>query len=424
MRKTNEKGITLIALIVTIIVLLILASVSIAMLTGENGILIQAKKAKEETKIASEKEGLLLSVTNYQIDKKEENKLGIILYDKNAENSTIWDVIVANGITYGTNWNYVEEGTNIDGYGKTKNKYLVNYETGEIIELEEGNHTRLTHGDNIGVTDGLIFNLDPSVIDTTDIEDLKDGNYESLWKNTTLNGFDWTENSGLTKKEFNFDGVDDYITVKYDSEEQKEQLAQNGFTFEYYGTIDKGNSYDENKELVSYTGYTGIFCYWNGKENKQADFRFGIRIGNANDLFWNAGFADNKSDFSISHLHNIAYPIDYSFKDKIYFTITLDTTNSYEKDGEEYYKQLVYLNGKKIYEAGYNKKQWDSFINNELENLNTFCIGRCSMSYDGYWHYSKMNAYTLRLYNHALSKEEVKDNYDKSVAYHENLENY
>ena len=72
MRKTNEKGITLIALIVTIIVLLILASVSIAMLTGENGILIQAKKAKEETKIASEKEGLLLSVTNYQIDKKEE----------------------------------------------------------------------------------------------------------------------------------------------------------------------------------------------------------------------------------------------------------------------------------------------------------------------------------------------------------------
>ena len=34
--KTNQKGITLIALIVTIIVLLILAGVSIAMLTGNN----------------------------------------------------------------------------------------------------------------------------------------------------------------------------------------------------------------------------------------------------------------------------------------------------------------------------------------------------------------------------------------------------
>ena len=42
----NNKGITLIALVVTIIVLLILAAVSIAMLTGENGILTNATKSK------------------------------------------------------------------------------------------------------------------------------------------------------------------------------------------------------------------------------------------------------------------------------------------------------------------------------------------------------------------------------------------
>ena len=42
----NQKGITLIALVITIIVLLILAGVSIAMLTGNNGILTQANKAK------------------------------------------------------------------------------------------------------------------------------------------------------------------------------------------------------------------------------------------------------------------------------------------------------------------------------------------------------------------------------------------
>jgi len=45
----NQKGITLIALVITIIVLLILAGVSIAMLTGENGILNQAKSSKTET---------------------------------------------------------------------------------------------------------------------------------------------------------------------------------------------------------------------------------------------------------------------------------------------------------------------------------------------------------------------------------------
>ncbi len=60
MKKTNEKGITLVALIVTIIVLLILAGVSMAMLTGENGILTQAQNAKEETERAQEKEEALL----------------------------------------------------------------------------------------------------------------------------------------------------------------------------------------------------------------------------------------------------------------------------------------------------------------------------------------------------------------------------
>jgi len=45
----NQKGITLIALVITIIVLLILAGVSIAMLTGENGILTNASEAQART---------------------------------------------------------------------------------------------------------------------------------------------------------------------------------------------------------------------------------------------------------------------------------------------------------------------------------------------------------------------------------------
>ena len=52
----ERKGITLIALVITIIILLILASVSIAMLTGDNGILTQANKAKNETEIKNKEE--------------------------------------------------------------------------------------------------------------------------------------------------------------------------------------------------------------------------------------------------------------------------------------------------------------------------------------------------------------------------------
>ena len=54
--QKKDKGITLIALVITIIVLLILASVSISMLTGDNGILTQAQRAKEETEKAAREE--------------------------------------------------------------------------------------------------------------------------------------------------------------------------------------------------------------------------------------------------------------------------------------------------------------------------------------------------------------------------------
>ena len=61
-RNFFNKGITLIALVITIIVLLILAGITIATLTGDNGILNQANKAKETTEIGEEKEIIGLSV--------------------------------------------------------------------------------------------------------------------------------------------------------------------------------------------------------------------------------------------------------------------------------------------------------------------------------------------------------------------------
>ena len=61
----KQRGITLIALVITIIVLLILAGVSIAMLTGENGILTQAQRAKNETETAQIQEQNIL--TDYEV---------------------------------------------------------------------------------------------------------------------------------------------------------------------------------------------------------------------------------------------------------------------------------------------------------------------------------------------------------------------
>ena len=99
--RKKEKGITLIALVISIIVLLILAGVTIAALSGDNGILTRAKEAKEKTEQAQKEEEKTLSDI--------ENILGVYKFknlnieDTNPaevvpENSTVLEDDANNGI--------------------------------------------------------------------------------------------------------------------------------------------------------------------------------------------------------------------------------------------------------------------------------------------------------------------------------------
>ena len=85
--KTKEaKGITLIALVITIIVLLILAGVTIATLTGDNGILTKAGDAKTQTEQAKEDENLKIAIAgSYGTD----GKLNLKDLKDNLENQGI-----------------------------------------------------------------------------------------------------------------------------------------------------------------------------------------------------------------------------------------------------------------------------------------------------------------------------------------------
>ena len=88
MKKGYNKGITLIALVITIIVLLILAGISIAMLTGENGILKKAETAQEETKKAQYREKLELiggEIRPNQIIEKLSTKEFMDLYEEKIQ---------------------------------------------------------------------------------------------------------------------------------------------------------------------------------------------------------------------------------------------------------------------------------------------------------------------------------------------------
>ena len=71
MKKTKEnKAITLVALVVTIIILLVLAGITIATLGGENGLFARVKLGKERYAISEAKEKLELEITNLQIEQQ------------------------------------------------------------------------------------------------------------------------------------------------------------------------------------------------------------------------------------------------------------------------------------------------------------------------------------------------------------------
>ena len=426
----NIKGITLISLVVTIVILLILASVTLNMALSDKGIFNMAKKATESYQIASEREYLVQNILSVQSDKYLEDstseKLGETLNEKNLADSSNWHIIKVDGTTYDTGWNFISKGTNLPSYGKAICSWLINYETGEIIELKEDNYMNLSPGDMLAIRDSLIINVDSSIIDNN-LKNDKASLEKQLGEGVTLENFNYTAESGLTSTSFNFDGVNEYIKIQYDKKEQKVALSQHGFTFEFYGIWNGGTSYDSKNQVINYPAYKGLFCYWNPGDVDIASFRFGIR--NSSAFSWNAGYSQNGkhiSDWSRSTSpHNIDYDLSNNFQqgNTCYITVTLDTSNIINKDDQTYYNQRLYINGKDLlYNGNYNTAQWNDFINNYLTDSKYFCIGRSTMDDDGngnpYWHYSKLNVYCLRLYSRALSDSEVYRNYEKSVEYH------
>ena len=165
-QKKSESAITLIALIISIIVLLILAGVSLSALIGENGILNQATNAADRTELASEIEVLEQIIVSENADKIQNPELtssyhiGTDLYDKTLENGDIWNIVVINDSQedYGTGWTFIEKGTNLMDYGESKYSWLVNYNTGEKIRLEEEAYTRLDYSSSMAVTDTEVVN--------------------------------------------------------------------------------------------------------------------------------------------------------------------------------------------------------------------------------------------------------------------------
>ena len=150
--KTSSKGITLIALVITVIVLLILAGVSIAMLTGDNGILTQATEAKKANTEGAEKEQIQLAMQSLKMKKQADNVSTQVTpaeLQKQLEDDGAKNVTVESG----------ESDSLVVKYADSKNEYTVN-QNGKIV----GNGQTPGTPDEPGTETG--GNL-PSTADTT-----------------------------------------------------------------------------------------------------------------------------------------------------------------------------------------------------------------------------------------------------------------
>ncbi len=159
-QKLKEKGITLIALVITIIILLILAGVTLNMALSGEGLFSKAKLAVNKYDVASEQEVLQQIIIEYNMDNTIE-KIGEKLSDKGSGTDDNWEVIQLNNSNknYGTNYYYIEKGKEISNYGKTKYNWVINYETGEIINIED--YTKIDGTAGLAVPEDIVLNINP-----------------------------------------------------------------------------------------------------------------------------------------------------------------------------------------------------------------------------------------------------------------------
>ena len=90
-KNKQERGITLIALVVTIVVLLILAGVSISLVLNNNGVISKSKDARDQYAEAQTNEEKQLNEVSDWIDTKVGETSGSSNYDPASEGVTIPD---------------------------------------------------------------------------------------------------------------------------------------------------------------------------------------------------------------------------------------------------------------------------------------------------------------------------------------------
>lgn len=312
-----------------------------------------------------------------RVDSTNKYYIGKALIDKNISD---WDIISINDTQaiYGTGWNFIKAGTKIEDYGNTNNDWLVNYDTGETIQLEENKYVEVSSKDGLAVENGLVFNVDSKNMNTSDL---------STWgSNVNLYGFDNTTTGDV----ISLDGVDDYI------EFQAGDNFEDGFTFSFYGIPKEGGMFFSKQRIDSVT-YSCRFGFGGSK------FTYNISKNRTNSNW----AQDNNTN------NGVLQP-NYNF----YYNNVVQVDIKFEPLENKFtlYKNGIFL-GDTIVDSSY----WNGTNSGKqiLEDSSIKCyIGRFYGGNPADWQYVNIDIYSLRLYNRPLNDTEITQNYNKNVVYH------
>ena len=265
----ENKGITLIALIMTIIILLILAGITIGALTGENGIISNSKTAREETEIANEKE-ILEKAT---VEAMGKNKYG------NIEESELQSAL--NKETGDGKTEAVNTGEEFEVLFIESNRYYIVDKDGNIGDtqnvVEDNNPGNITVGINGETLDGSadhpyeIWCIEDLCAFSKSVNEGEDYDEDNVKLMTTLN-FNSSLSYSDSKNKYRYDETANAYIVDETSEKTLKELItdENGIGFipigrssadakaRFKGTFD-GNGNEVKNIYVNTPNNAGLF---------------------------------------------------------------------------------------------------------------------------------------------------------------------
>ena len=385
MKKYKEKGITLIALVITIIVLLILAAVSIATLTGQNGILSRADEAAEEAGRKTAEEKVAVEVLgSYGED-------GNIEYDRLNEN-----LGHVEGLTKGLPIDKLPATVVVDGYDVTINEdgsVMVgdnNNPPESTITIEEAKDENMLEKDEnskVKVADGIVtipgeFKVAEDSGNTIDegivIEDRKSNQF--VWVPVSQENFEteFVRRAGYVNEkeqsmadygEANEEGINEKLTESETTQAEAQAMYDSVYRNEgfYIGRYESGKDNSEN--VVVQKGadvYTNVPWSKNGTMNEETASE-NIQDG-AIELARNFDTANNYTTVTSTLCYGVQWDAALTFIDPEYtgFARNSDGMGWYEdnyQEGNADHKTGIDTEGntnspKNIYDLAGNVEEW------------------------------------------------------------------